>query len=73
LGGSVELPDCCCCFAAASASAFCAASISASLICPSRFSQRLRGYVYDFIEIFAPHLTHRVVTAALKEKERVSL
>ena len=29
----------------------------------------LRGYVYDFIEIFAPHLTHEVVTAALKEKE----
>jgi LysR family cys regulon transcriptional activator len=29
----------------------------------------LRGYVYDFIEIFAPHLTHEVVTAAMKEKE----
>jgi LysR family cys regulon transcriptional activator len=28
----------------------------------------LRGYVYDFIEIFAPHLTHPVVTAALKER-----
>jgi len=29
----------------------------------------LRGYVYDFIEIFAPHLTHEVVTAAMKERE----
>lgn len=29
----------------------------------------LRGYVYDFIEIFAPHLTHDVVTAAMKERE----
>ena len=28
----------------------------------------LRGYVYDFIEIFAPHLTHEVVTAAMKER-----
>jgi LysR family transcriptional regulator, cys regulon transcriptional activator len=32
----------------------------------------LRGYVYDFIEIFAPHLTHNVVTAAMKEKEHRS-
>lgn len=29
----------------------------------------LRGYVYDFIEIFAPHLTHDVVMTAMKEKE----
>jgi LysR family cys regulon transcriptional activator len=28
----------------------------------------LRGYVYDFIEIFAPHLTHEVVIAAMKER-----
>lgn len=27
----------------------------------------LRGYVFDFIEIFAPHLNHTVVTAAMKE------
>ncbi|MEP7371510.1 MAG: LysR substrate-binding domain-containing protein, partial [Nitrosospira sp.] len=27
----------------------------------------LRGYVYDFIEIFAPHLNHAVVKAAMKE------
>jgi LysR family cys regulon transcriptional activator len=25
----------------------------------------LRGYVYDFIELFAPHLTHEVVDAAM--------
>jgi LysR family cys regulon transcriptional activator len=29
----------------------------------------LRGYVYDFIEIFAPHLDHAAVKAALKDKE----
>ncbi|MBA4142069.1 MAG: HTH-type transcriptional regulator CysB [Nitrosospira sp.] len=28
----------------------------------------LRGYIYDFIEIFAPHLDHGVVTAAMKER-----
>ncbi len=27
----------------------------------------LRGYVFDFIEIFAPHLNHTVVKAAMKE------
>lgn len=27
----------------------------------------LRGYIYDFIEIFAPHLNHAVVKAAMKE------
>jgi LysR family cys regulon transcriptional activator len=32
----------------------------------------LRGYVYDFIEIFAPHLTHDVVMTAMKEKEHRS-
>jgi LysR family cys regulon transcriptional activator len=29
----------------------------------------LRGYVYDFIEIFAPHLDHAAVKAAMKDKE----
>lgn len=29
----------------------------------------LRGYVYDFIEIFAPHLDHVAVKAAMKDKE----
>jgi LysR family cys regulon transcriptional activator len=29
----------------------------------------LRGYVYDFIEIFAPHLDHSAVKAAMKDKE----
>ncbi|SFN29368.1 HTH-type transcriptional regulator CysB [Nitrosospira briensis] len=28
----------------------------------------LRGYVYDFIEIFAPHLDHAAITAAMKER-----
>jgi LysR family cys regulon transcriptional activator len=28
----------------------------------------LRGYVYDFIEIFAPHLNHAAITAAMKER-----
>ncbi|SOD41370.1 HTH-type transcriptional regulator CysB [Nitrosovibrio sp. Nv4] len=28
----------------------------------------LRGYVYDFIEMFAPHLDHGTVTAAMKER-----
>ncbi|SEO36845.1 HTH-type transcriptional regulator CysB [Nitrosovibrio sp. Nv6] len=28
----------------------------------------LRGYVYDFIEMFAPHLDHAAVTAAMKER-----
>ena len=27
----------------------------------------IRGYVFDFIEIFAPHLSHTVVKAAMKE------
>jgi LysR family cys regulon transcriptional activator len=26
----------------------------------------LRGYVFDFIEMFAPHLTRRVVEATLR-------
>ena len=26
----------------------------------------LRGYVYDFIELFAPHLTRSVVEATLR-------
>ncbi len=30
----------------------------------------LRGYVYDFIEIFAPHLDHATVKAAMKDRER---
>jgi len=29
----------------------------------------LRGYVYDFIEIFAPHLDHAAVKAAMKDRE----
>jgi len=29
----------------------------------------LRGYVYDFIEIFAPHLNHAAIKAAMKDKE----
>ncbi|MEO8766723.1 MAG: HTH-type transcriptional regulator CysB [Nitrosospira sp.] len=28
----------------------------------------LRGYVFDFIEIFAPHLNHAVVKAAMEER-----
>ena len=28
----------------------------------------LRGYVYDFIEIFAPHLSHNVVKAAMEDR-----
>lgn len=28
----------------------------------------LRGYVYDFIEIFAPHLSHAVVKAAMESR-----
>ena len=28
----------------------------------------LRGYVYDFIEIFAPHLSHAVVKAAMEDR-----
>ncbi|HEX8874416.1 MAG TPA: HTH-type transcriptional regulator CysB [Nitrosospira sp.] len=30
----------------------------------------LRGYVYDFIEIFAPHLDHAAVKTAMKDKDR---
>ncbi len=29
----------------------------------------LRGYVYDFIEIFAPHLDHAAVKVAMKDRE----
>lgn len=29
----------------------------------------LRGYVYDFIELFAPHLTRKVVEAAMSESK----
>ncbi|SEL48554.1 HTH-type transcriptional regulator CysB [Nitrosovibrio tenuis] len=29
----------------------------------------LRGYVYDFIEIFAPHLDHVAIKIAMKDKE----
>jgi LysR family cys regulon transcriptional activator len=28
----------------------------------------LRGYIYDFIEIFAPHLDHKTVTAAMADR-----
>lgn len=28
----------------------------------------LRGYVYDFIEMFSPHLSHAVVKAAMKDR-----
>jgi LysR family cys regulon transcriptional activator len=28
----------------------------------------LRGYVYDFIEIFAPHLSHAVVKSAMEAR-----
>ena len=27
----------------------------------------LRGYMYDFIEMFAPHLTHKVVDEAMAQ------
>jgi LysR family cys regulon transcriptional activator len=30
-----------------------------------RKNEYLRGYTYDFIELFAPHLTRAVVTAAM--------
>ena len=30
-----------------------------------RRNEYLRGYTYDFIELFAPHLTHKVVSKAL--------
>jgi len=33
----------------------------------------LRGYVYDFIEIFAPHLNQEVVKAAMKDRQTVPL
>jgi LysR family cys regulon transcriptional activator len=29
----------------------------------------LRGYVYDFIEIFAPHLNHAVVKTAMEVRK----
>lgn len=32
-----------------------------------RKNEYLRGYTYDFIELFAPHLTSKVVTQALKD------
>lgn len=28
----------------------------------------LRGYIYDFIEMFAPHLDHKAVTAAMQDR-----
>ena len=31
----------------------------------------LRGYVYDFIEMFAPHLSRKVVEAAVHSKEHI--
>ena len=33
-----------------------------------RRNSYLRGYVYDFIEIFAPHLSHNVVKAAMEDR-----
>ena len=33
----------------------------------------LRGYMYDFIEMFAPHLTHEVVDAAFQHCSKVEL
>ncbi len=32
-----------------------------------RKNEYLRGYAYEFIELFAPHLTHRVVSDALRK------
>jgi LysR family cys regulon transcriptional activator len=29
----------------------------------------LRGYVYDFIELFAPHLKRKMVEAAMSESK----
>jgi len=31
----------------------------------------LRGYVYDFIEMFAPHLSRKVVDGAVHNKARI--
>jgi LysR family cys regulon transcriptional activator len=34
-----------------------------------RKNSYLRGYMYDFMEMFAPHLTRKVVMAAMHVKE----
>jgi LysR family cys regulon transcriptional activator len=33
----------------------------------------LRGYMYDFIELFAPHLTREVVESAFSKSSRAEL
>ena len=38
-----------------------------------RKNEYLRGYTYDFIELFAPHLTREVVAKAMHNQPEPSL